>query len=118
MDRRSFLKLCGVTAAITVAPVLAKTYPERFISNSSLSELSGSSLFNPSNQYGNAVQVTGLLKDSGKEQKRRIYNLLHEDMARVVPDEYFDKVHFTEREGDGSFYEPGHYISWHYSPDH
>ena len=107
LNRRAFMKVCGVSGAVIALPGLA-------MGNVPDNESMFLGSFDPSKVYGNAIQVTGRLSEMGKEHKRAIYKVVMDNMSRSVPREYRGRVTYREDENYG--YSEDSIIMWKYNP--
>lgn len=110
MNRRNFLKACGLSAAVIAAPNLV-------FANTELAEIPADKIkvgnysdFNPSHEYGNGVIGTG----TDKEAAKKMIGVLEKDMITVIPPRYRKYVEYLVRKN----LDYGHTMSiaWKYSP--
>jgi len=107
MNRRNFLKACGMTAAVVAAPNLAFANQIEDV----IPEGIDYSQFDPTERYGNSVMVTGTSDDLIK----KAISVLEENMVKVIPPTYRKKVEYIVQKGH---YDYGHLtgVGWKYSP--
>lgn len=115
MNRRNFLKACGLSAAVIAAPNLAfaNTEKAKELIEEIQPEVNFYTEFDPTKRYGNEMVVSDLSKTS---MKRYIAHL-EEDMVRTIPPSYRRYVEYIVHRGQGIFGEESNAIGWHYSPE-
>ena len=113
MNRRSFLKFFGITAAATALPsiaVEALTQKDEWKSQWDS--------FDPNGKYGNWVSLSEPLnlKDPGTADLK-IFKIIEENMRNVIPPNYWNKVKYIQKTGSGGTVDPFYELTticWRY----
>ena len=120
MNRRSFLKLFGVTAAAVALPAVAleALHPED-VSPERL-QLDRWAQFDPKATYGDYVILTDDWNSINREHKLKIFKVIEDNMRLHIPPDHWHKVKYIDKGfGVGGTVDPYNELStvaWKYTP--